>query len=97
MVAWMVTVWVMGAVVVEFWLEPTAVKVMGKVPVVMEMKWSGPQAVVAVVRSASRARATMARCRVRRLRVRPSSERSVRGKSAASTTVVLVRTAARGL
>jgi hypothetical protein len=84
MVALMVTVWVIGVEVP--WLVPVAVKVMGKVPVVMGMKWSGPQAVVAEARIASRVRERSARRVVRRFLVRPKSDSSVRGKRDARTT-----------
>jgi len=90
MVAWIVTEWVM----VVPSLVPVAVNVMGKVPVVMGMKWSVPQAVVAVVRRASRARDRIARRAVRRLSPRPISEKKVRGKSAARMARVWVETLA---
>ena len=79
----MVTVWVIGVEVP--WLVPVAVKVMGKVPVVMGMKWSGPQAVVAVVMIASRARVRSVRMFARRLLARPSNDTRVSGKIAART------------
>jgi len=95
MVALMATVWVMGVLVP--WLVPVAVNVMGKVPVVMGMKWSGPQAVVAVARIASRARDRSARRGVLRFRARPINDRRVSGKSAARKILFSVRTLAVGL
>ena len=95
MVALMVTVWVMGVLVP--WLVPVAVNVMGKVPVVMGMNWSGPQAVVVVARIASRARDRIARRGVRRFRARPSKDRRLSGKIAARAMLLSVRRLAVGL
>jgi hypothetical protein len=95
MMALMVTVWVMG--VEAPWLVPVAVKVMGKVPVVMGMKWSEPQAVVAVARIASRARDRTARGVVWRFRARPIRDRNVSGKNTARTILVSACTVAIAL
>jgi hypothetical protein len=81
MVALRVRVWVMG---VELpWLVPVAVKVMGKVPMVMGMKWSGPQAVVAVARIASKVSERSLLMGVRRLRARPIIQKKLRGNNEA--------------
>jgi hypothetical protein len=82
----MVTVWVIG--VGSPWLVPVAVKVMGKMPVVMGMKWSGPQAVSAVATMASSVSERMARRAERRLRARPMRPKKLRGNRAARATRV---------